>query len=173
MENTGSKLQTDQMHGGSVANNMANNSGAGVTHQHMGSSGGGGQQPPMYSAPHINADILNQIRGAQQPKSGGEGGMGNMHGHHNMQHMTNANAANYNKHGGISNISGVPTSGNSSFPDDIQAAMAKQHHTLLDGSFMPDTAAAAASHSSLNQMNQADSANNMLRNKANISAVSV
>jgi Neuraminidase (sialidase) len=31
-----------------------------------------------------------------------------------------------------------------SFPDDIQAAMAKQHHQLLDGSFMPETSVVSA-----------------------------
>ena len=68
----------------------------------------------MHSAPHINADILNQIRGAQQHQS-------------NDSLYRNPVAGNRNSSGG-----GFPT-------DDIQAAMAKHHHHQLhDGSFMPD-----------------------------------
>ena len=76
------------------------------------------QAQPVHSAPHINADILNQIRGAQQHQSNDS---------LYQQQQRNPVGANRNSSGG-----GFPT-------DDIQAAMAKHHHHQLhDGSFMPD-----------------------------------
>ena len=101
----------------------------------------------MPSAPHINADILNQIRGSSQHKAAQEVHFPssiNSQAQHNSQPQHYAVPKNV-------------TQANS-LPDDIQAAMAKQHHTLHDGSFMPDG-------NSRNEMMQPDPQGNPLMRK--------